>query len=307
MAARPPLITLSYFEVAARTKSFAKAAAELHVTPAAISHQIKALEDYLGVELFIRHHRKVSLTPAGRIALPELSEAFNLIENAVDKVRRYSEERNVITVCAEPLFATKWLVPRLQHFYALHPEAEVRLQASLHSVDKTVMPDFGSSNLRRAGIDIAIRLSYGQYRELQPVALMPLHLVPMAKPGTVEGHQNIENLMSQPLICDRTLACFDQWSGWKEWFAQAGQLDFNPKRALQFSNGLLALEAAMAGHGILLGSPNLLSQELELGKLEILSDQLLDCPQGYFAVKANNAEEDNLPSAFSNWLNSELM
>ncbi len=305
MASRPPLIALSYFEVAARTKSFAKAAAELNVTPAAISHQIKALEDFLGAELFIRHHRRVSLTPAGRVALPELQDAFGLVNEAVEKIRRFAEKDNILTVCAEPLFATKWIVPRLQHFYALHPEAEVRLQASLHSVDKTPQPDFGTANLRRADIDVAIRLSYGSYAELQPIPLMPLDLVPMAKPGLIT-HDATENLSHFPLICDRTLSCYGQLSGWQEWFSERGITDLTGLRTMQFSNGLLALEAALAGQGVLLGSKQLLQQELALGKLEIVVNSPLQCPQSYVAVSATNSTERMLTTAFKQWLVEEF-
>lgn len=305
MASRPPLIALSYFEVAARTKSFAKAADELNVTPAAISHQIKALEDFLGTDLFIRHHRRVSLTAAGRISLPELQEAFGLVNDAVEKIRRFAEKDNVLTVCAEPLFATKWIVPRLQHFYALHPEAEVRLQASLHSVDKTPQPDFGNANLRRADIDVAVRLSYGSYAELHPIPLMSLDLVPMAKPGLL-AHVSAEQLRQVPLICDRTLTCFGQLSGWQEWFAEQGINDINGIKSMQFSNGLLALEAALAGQGVLLGSAKLLQQELAHGKLEILMDSALHCPQSYVAVSATNTAERKLPIAFRRWLEQEF-
>lgn len=173
----PPLIALSYLEAAERTQSFAAAAKELHVTPAAISHQIKALEEHLGVELFVRHHRKVRLTPAAKEALPVLQDGFAALAQAVEQIRAHGEARWIVTVCAEPLFATKWLVPRLHRFYAHCPEAEVRLQASLSSVDSVRGGPVGPAAFRSAGIDLAVRFGYGEYAELDAQHLMAITLL----------------------------------------------------------------------------------------------------------------------------------
>ncbi|MFT5721582.1 MAG: LysR family glycine cleavage system transcriptional activator, partial [Motiliproteus sp.] len=272
----PPLLALSYFEVAARTKSFALAAKELHVTPAAISHQIKALEEYLGVALFVRHHRRVSLTPAAHVALPELHEGFQTLDRAVDKIRSYGEERLIVTVCSEPLFATKWIVPRLHRFYARCPEAEVRLQASLHTVDRTRDNTFGVTNLKRAGIDVSVRLGYGQYRGIESQRLMGLELVPMCAPALAATLSGMDALCGLPLLCDSTLTQFDEPCGWKAWFMQQG-CEIGTLRERRFGNGLLALEAAIAGQGVLLGSRDLQQPELSAGKLVIAFDSPLNC------------------------------
>ncbi|GGB81589.1 transcriptional regulator GcvA [Marinobacterium zhoushanense] len=305
MSRLPPLIALSYFEVAARTKSFAKAAKELNVTPAAISHQVKALEEYLGVELFVRHHRRVSLTPAARAALPELHEGFQVLANAVDKIRLYSEERKVITVCAEPLFATKWIVPRLHRFYAQFPDAEVRLQASLHSVDSCRDSGFGVSQLKRAGIDVSVRLGYGDYEDLELHRMMHLDLVPMCKPG-LSSEAAFMALNSDTLLCDRTLARFEDLCGWREWFRQQGQEELNACKVLQFGNGLLALEAAISGQGVVLGSKELLSTELEAGKLEVLVDRPMRCAQAYYVVSPGLNRERAIAGEFRDWLLGEM-
>ncbi|NVK44016.1 MAG: LysR family transcriptional regulator [Oceanospirillaceae bacterium] len=307
MSRLPPLIALSYFEVAARTKSFAKAAKELNVTPAAISHQVKALEEYLGVELFVRHHRRVSLTPAARSSLPELHEGFQVLADAVDKIRMYSEERSVITVCAEPLFATKWIVPRLHRFYARCPEAEVRLQASLHSVDQARESGFGVSQLKRAGIDVSVRLGYGDYEDLELHRLMNLDLVPMAKPGLVSAGETTELLKPYPLLCDRTLARFEDLCGWREWFRQQDYEDLKSFKVLQFGNGLLALEAAVAGQGMLLGSKDLLQAELEAGKLEVVVERPLQCAQAYYVVSPGLNRERPIAGEFREWVLEETM
>ncbi|MEY8251618.1 MAG: LysR family transcriptional regulator [Colwellia sp.] len=305
MSRLPPLIALSYFEVAARTKSFTKAAKELNVTPAAISHQIKSLEEYLGVELFVRHHRRVSLTPAARASLPELHEGFQILAKAVDNIRLFSEERSIITVCAEPLFATKWIVPRLHRFYARCPEAEVRLQASLHTVDQSRGSAFGVSHLKRAGIDVSVRLGYGDYADLEPQRLMSLELVPMCKPSLASSLENIKSLGEHPLLSDSTLSRFDDPCGWREWLQKQGCEEIKPLKELRFGNGLLALEAALSGQGVLLGMRNLLLPELLSNKLEVVIDRPMLCAQAYYVVSAGLNNERPIAREFREWLLDE--
>lgn len=305
MSRLPPLIALSYFEVAARTKSFAKAAKELNVTPAAISHQIKSLEEYLGVELFVRHHRRVSLTPAARASLPELHEGFQVLAKAVDNIRLFSEERSIITVCAEPLFATKWIVPRLHRFYARCPEAEVRLQASLHTVDQSRGSEFSVSHLKRAGIDVSVRLGYGDYADLEPQLLMSLELVPMCKPGLASNLGDIKSLGEHPLLSDSTLSRFDDPCGWHEWFQEQSFEEISTLKEMQFGNGLLALEAVLSGQGILLGMRDLLIPELLSNKLEVVIDRPMLCAQAYYVVSAGLNNERPIAREFREWLLDE--
>ncbi len=305
MSRLPPLIALSYFEVAARTKSFVKAAKELNVTPAAISHQIKSLEEYLGVELFVRHHRRVSLTPAARASLPELHEGFQVLAQAVDNIRLFSEERSIITVCAEPLFATKWIVPRLHRFYARCPEAEVRLQASLHTVDQSRGSEFSASHLKQAGIDVSVRLGYGDYVDLEPQHLMSLELVPMCKPGLASNLENIQSLDEHPLLSDSTLSRFDDPCGWREWFQEQNFEKTSPLKEMRFGNGLLALEAVLSGQGILLGMKDLLLPELLSNKLEVVIDRPMLCAQAYYVVSAGLNKERPIAREFREWLLDE--
>ncbi|MGM0987466.1 MAG: LysR family transcriptional regulator [Pseudomonadota bacterium] len=305
MSRLPPLIALSYFEVAARTRSFSAAAKELNVTPAAISHQVKALEEYLGVALFVRHHRRVSLTPAARVALPELHEGFETLGRAVDRIRSYGEERMIVIVCAEPLFATKWIVPRLHRFYARCPEAEVRLQASLHTVDRSRESDFGVAELKRAGIDVSVRLGYGHYSGIEPQRLMGLELVPMCAPELVTAVNDVGALCKMPLLCDTTLTRFDEACGWKAWFRQQGA-DTAAFRERGFGNGLLAQEAAIAGQGVLLGSRDLHQAELCAGKLAVLVDSPLSCDQAYYVVSEGEGLERPIARQFREWLLDEV-
>lgn len=300
----PSLTSLSYFEVAARTRSFAAAARELNVTPAAISHQIKALEEYLGVELFVRHHRRVSLTPAAREALPDLHEGFQTLGQAVEKIRSYGEERLTVTVCAEPLFATKWIVPRLHRFYAICPDAEVRLQASLQTVDRARNSAFSVAELKRAGIDVSVRLGYGNYAGIEAQRLMGLALIPMGAPELASRVSGIDTLRQLPLLCDGTLDRFDETCGWKAWFKQQG-LEVGALRELRFGNGLLAQEAAVAGQGVLLGIRDLHQAELSAGKLELVSDRPLSCEQAYYVASAGSSQERSIARQFREWLLDE--
>ena len=305
MSRLPPLIALSYFEVAARTGNFAKAAKELNVPPAAISHQIKSLEAYLGVELFARHHQRVSLTPAARAVLPELHEGFQVLADAVDKIRLFSEEPNIITVCAEPLFATKWIVPRLQRFYARCPEAEVHLQASLHTVDQSRSSAFSVSHLKRAGIDVSVRLGYGDYADLEPQHLMNLELVPMCRPRLTSNLENIQSLAVHPLLSDNTLSRFDDPCGWSEWLQREADVSIKAQKELHFGNGLLALEAALSGQGVLLGMRELLLAELTSNKLEVLINRPMRCAQAYYVVSAGLKNERPIARQFRRWLLDE--
>lgn len=301
----PPLISLSYLEAAARTKSFAAAAKELHITPAAISHQVKALEEYLGVQLFVRHHRRVSLTPAAKAALPGLQEGFTALEEAVDRIRMFGESKWVITVCAEPLFATKWIVPRLHRFYERCPEAEVRLQASLNTIDcnRGLLPS--EESFKRAGIDVSVRLGLGEYPDLDAELLFELEMVPMCSPAVAETRSSPASLLELPLLSDRSLSRFENRPGWREWFKHANVSLNDPLREQLFGNGLLTLEAAVAGQGSILGSVKLLEGELRSGNLSVAFDNPMFCPQAYYVVSPHHNLERPIAKEFRDWLLEE--
>lgn len=302
----PPLIALNYFEVAARLGSFAAAAKALHVSPAAISHQVKALEDHLGIELFERHHRKVVPTRAAKAALPRLQEGFAALVDAVDRMRAHGHERWVITVCAEPLFATKWLVPRLHRYYARCPEAEVRLQASLSSVDAEPGGPVTAAAFQGSGIDLSVRLGYGRYTDLDAAALLELVRVPMCAPGLIERLPTPRALLALPLLVDATLLRGAERSGWSEWLRAANVTPTAPLREQRFGNGLLALEAALSGQGVLLASPALTRAERDAGKLVVAFDQPLCSRLAYHVVCPPASLERPVVAAFRDWLLDEV-
>lgn len=302
----PPLISLAYFEAAARTGSFAAAAKEQHVTPAAISQQIKSLEDLLGVELFVRQHRKVSLTAEAKQALPTLQEGFAAIYAAVDSLRTLGEDRGIITVCAEPLFATKWLVPRLHRFYAKSPEAEVRLQASVNSIDTCRDGPVSEATFRRAGVDLSVRFGYGAYPDLASDRLLEVALSPVCTPELAAQIEVPSDLLRMNLLSDSTSFRSPERFGWTEWLLLAGVSVNRRLREQRFGNGLLSLEAALTGQGVLLTSPHLIQSELKDRKLVTPFAVVLPCAFGYHAVCTHAGLERPIVRQFRDWLFEEV-
>jgi LysR family glycine cleavage system transcriptional activator len=305
----PPLIALSYFEVAARTKSFAAAAKELHVTPAAVSHQIKALEEHIGVELFVRHSKKVSLSAAALAALPALNEGFASLVEAVERMRAHSEAKWTVTVCAEPLLATKWLVPRLHRFYAMWPEAEVRLQASLGSVDTVHSGALTESSFRRASLDLSIRFGLGSYPGLEAHELMQVNLVPVCSSSLADRlpFDTPDQLLSKPLLSDSSPYRGAERFGWTEWFAAFDLGNPKPSRVRSYSNGLLGLETALTGQGILLGIDRIVRPEIKVGKLAVAYHHQIKCPYGYHIVCPTAALDREIVQRFRRWLIDEAV
>jgi LysR family glycine cleavage system transcriptional activator len=305
----PPLIALSYFEVAARTGSFSEAAKLLHVSPAAVSHQVKALESILGIQLFVRHNRKVVLTRAAELALPRLQEGFAALADAVEQLRAHRDDESIITVCAEPLLATKWLVPRLHRFYAAFPDAEVRLQASLGSVDSVVGGPVPLASFQRSGIDVSLRLGFGIHPDLHVSPMFPLVLVPMCAPALLPRLSVPADVLRVPLLCDSTHLRSPARFGWAEWLDQQGIARPTTLREQRFGNGPLALEAAVSGHGVWLASPELTVAEREAGKLCIAFPQAealaLRTPLAYHLTCPPAALERPIVRAFQDWLQLE--
>lgn len=303
-----PLIALSYFAVAARTRSFAAAARELQVTPAAISHQIKALEACLGVELFVRRHRSVDLTRAARTVLPLLQDGFASLADAVAQLRSAADplRASVVTVCAEPLFATKWLVPRLHRFYAHHPELEVRLQASLRSVDGAPPQSLSIASYERAGVDVSIRLGYGDYPQLYSRCLIQQQLVPVVAPELVTRNAPADALLTTlPLLCDGLPHRAPGHPGWREWFRHTGKDMPFPFRERRFDSSVLALEAALAGHGVLLACKDAVRPDIDAGKLRVLCEEAIASPLSYHLVGPHSALDRPPVHAFTDWLLAE--
>jgi LysR family transcriptional regulator, glycine cleavage system transcriptional activator len=249
----PPLSSLRAFEAAARHGSFKEAASELAVTPTAVSHQIRALEEYTGLALFERQVRKVVLTEAGKALYPVLRDGFNVFEAALQRLARPTARRRV-TISTTGAFMAYWLAPRVAGFRALHPDIDLELHAS-----------GGVVELGNGGADLAIRYGRGQYPGMVAEPLFTDRFAPVAVPGL--GIAAPADLERVPLIDFRWERQHPLNPTWENWFAAAG-LAWRPERGvLRFSDEAHAIGAVLAGQGIALLSLELVSAELADGRL----------------------------------------
>jgi len=250
----PPLTALRAFDAAARHMSFAKAAEELNVTPAALSFQIKSLEAHLGQPLFRRLNRAVELTEAGRTLAPGAADGFQALAAAWRAVIRMQDDTG-LTVTAGPAFTAKWLAPRLFHFAQAHPEVELRFSASLRMMD-----------FDRDEIDVAIRFGYGSDPGLYSLKLADEWLTPVMVPEMAALYPTPESLLTAPLLIDETLEYFDPPCDWPAWFRAVGITETPPAGA-RFTQADHAIDATMAGVGVALGRRALVIKDLAEGRL----------------------------------------
>ncbi|MEP4196690.1 MAG: transcriptional regulator GcvA [Aliishimia sp.] len=251
----PPLTALRAFEAAARHMSFAKAADELNVTPAALSFQIKSLEEHLGEPVFRRLNRAVELTEAGRTLAPGCSNAFNLLSEAWSRTLRL-QDAQALNVTAGPAFTAKWLAPRIYDFAQAHPEIELRFSAALRRMD-----------LRRENIDVAIRYGYGPDTGLYSEPLHSEWVCPVMTPALAKEFPTIESLAADaPLIFDESIDFLKTPAGWPEWFATMN-VDFTPRQGPHFSQADHAIDAALSGVGVVMGRRALVVKDIADGRL----------------------------------------
>jgi LysR family glycine cleavage system transcriptional activator len=309
----PPLNALRAFVAAASHLSFATAARELHVTPAAISHQIKGLEEHLGLRLFRRLTRGLELTRAGQALFPKLREGFGRLSEALDEMRAI-EEPGTLAVSAATSFATRWLAPRLHRFVAAHPELDVTINASTRLIDPK-KDDFASGDALSGSpmedADIVVRFGTGAYPGFRVDKLLPVSVTPMCSPRLAEG----KNPGSHPLRVPADLrhhvlihdnVSFDDGGPlWDAWLAKAGIDGFDTSRGLRFSHAMLALEAAAEGMGVALGMPVLAGPDLAAGRLVAPLKLSLPLKFAYYIVSDESAAERSDVAAFRNWLLAE--
>lgn len=298
----PPLTALRAFDAAARHMSFAKAAEELFVTPAALSYQIKSLETHLGVPLFRRLNRAVELTAAGRALAPGVAEGFASFRAARRAVARLADDR-ALTVTAGPAYTAKWLAPRLFRFAEAHPEIELRFVASLRLMD-----------FERDGVDAAIR--FGPYREGDGPGLFsrPLWtdwMIPLCTPELAAGLSRPADLAGRTLLHDDSLA----GAGWRrpapDWPAWLRAAGLSPeavetRRGPRFSHADHALDAAADGAGLALGRLLLAERELVAGRLVAPFPLALPLEATYRFVCPAGLESTPRAAAFLAWLEAEM-
>ena len=257
----PPLNALRAFEAAGRLESLTDAAAELSVTPAAVGHQVKALEDYFEQALFERRYRAIALTEKGRLLLAGLTDGFDRLAESVDAFRALEENRALLVTSATS-FASRWLVPRLDRFHALHPEIDVRLDATQRLVD-----------LRREDFDLGIRFGPGHWDGLEADYLMEEEFIPVASPALLARKP-----VDEPAdLARHTLLHREDSPGpapldWAMWL-QAAEVDgVDADRGLRYGMESMAIQAAVDGHGVALVSNVLAESDIDAGRLVRLFD-----------------------------------
>lgn len=296
MARLPSLDTLRVFSVAARHLSFTKAAEELHLTQSAISHRVRALEEELGVLLFNRLTRKLTLTSAGQALAQRVERAVTDIARAIAGLDEDSEERRLI-VTTLPSVASRWLVPRLPRFQELHPAIELQVIADPIPVD-----------LRSERIDAAIRFGRGAYPGYAVTMLMSDSVFPVCSPRLIANRRptrTVEELFDLPLLHDSSTEGDGSGSEWRSWLAHVGRDDLSCAGGQRFSDARLLIDAAALGLGVALARASLVT--------DLLADGTLICPLrlsaptafAYYLLTLPDAESSAKIIAFRAWLQAE--
>jgi LysR family transcriptional regulator, glycine cleavage system transcriptional activator len=267
----PSLNGLRAFEAAARLLSFTQAAAELNVTQTAISHQIRRLEDQLGIKLFLRHGRSLTLTQEAQDYLSAVRSAFEDLRRATARLHRSGRERR-LTVSTTASLATKWLVSRVAAFQDANPGMEIRITTSTGLVD-----------FRREDVDLAVRYGRGHWPGLRADWLMAERLFPVCSPGLLRGSEPLRlpaDLARHTLL--HTTVYRDDWGLWL--IAAGLPLSIAARRGLTFDLGFMAIQAAVEGLGVALGRLHLVEADIAAGRLVAPFDTVLPQDAGYYVV-----------------------
>jgi len=305
MAGLPPLNALRAFEAAARLLSLKKAAAELNVTPAAISHQIKLLEDFAGRPLLVRKPRAIELTNAARAALPRLSAGFDQLADAARLLREAGPE-STLTVSVAPSFATCWLMPRLHRFLSAEPEVDVRITARTRQSTSVGAQSQREADTWLADADVAVLLSNGQFPGYHVERLVPLSVTPLGSPRLLAGRTLAPtDLREFTLIHDDIGKLFDGHDFWDLWLEATGAASLRLKHGVHFSHTVLALEAAVEGVGIVATLPELARPQLEDGRLVAPFELRVELPYAYFLVAREEALSRASVQTFLAWLRGQ--
>lgn len=294
----PPLNALRAFESAARHLSFKRAAEELNVTPAAISHQIKGLEADLGMPLFRRLNRALLLTDEGQLLLPDIRDGFQSFHRAMERLRARSSE-NVLTVAMAPSFAAKWLVPRLEKFNRAHPELDVRISASMQMVDYDA-----------EGVDIGIRFGKGNYPGFVSELLLQDTAFPVCSPRLLEGEHALnspDELRFHVLLHDESWRLnYESFPNWSMWIAAANIEGVDATRGTRFNMTSDVINAAIEGAGVALGRSSMVEGDLEAGRLVKPFDLDVPVEFAFFVVYREANLQQMKVSAFRDWLREEV-
>lgn len=287
----PPLNTLRVFEAAARHLSFTRAAEELFVTQAAVSHQIKSLEEFLGLPLFWRRNRSLYLTDAGQQYLPVVRQALALIQQGTDELLQ-QDLAGTLSITVLPSFAARWLVPRLGRFIEANPDIDVKILPSNRLVD-----------FYRDGVDVGIRFGLGEYPGLCVHRLMGDRLIAVCAPALLTGEKPLRepsDLRHFTLLQDA-----DELDHFPDWLAMAGVEGLETRRGLFFNDASLVIQAALGGQGVALVREVLVAADLDGGRLVQPFSQSMSIPYEYYLVYPRERTEQPRIRAFREWLLDE--
>jgi LysR family glycine cleavage system transcriptional activator len=306
----PPLNALRAFEAAARHLSFKNAAKELHVTPGAVSHQVKLLEEHLRVPLFRRLTRALELTAEGHSMLPKVREGLDALQAAVERVRS-REEMSALTIVAPPNFAARWLVPRLSGFTKAHPNIEMHIASRQSMVDGR---ENGSVNvpddMRPDNAIVMIRFGSGHYPGAHVDEVFSAVYVPVCSPKLLKGEHALkkpEDLRYHTLLHDDTVIEEGARPSWNDWLQSVGVTDIDATRGPHFSDAALALDAAIEGMGVTLAIKSLLASEIEAKRLVVPFDISAPTGYAYYLVTPEASAENRAVSSFRTWLLEEAL
>ena len=306
----PPLNALRVFEAAARHLSFKEAAVELHITQAAVSHQIKSLEEYLGVQLFRRSGRGVQLTDAARACLPRLREGFDALAAAVELIRERGDSAE-LTITAPPVFAARWLMPRLADFSRREPKVELRVFASSKMVDAGALDSptlVGDLDLRTESSEVQIHLGAGQYAGHRADRLFGVSMAAVAAPDIGREMKTPSDLKNQTLLHDDAMEIVAGGNAWRKWLEAAGVADtVDANRGPRFSTNILSLEAASQKLGVSLALRPLIDADLASGRLcEPFESIEVKPHSAYYLVCPEVIADRPAVAAFRKWLLAQV-
>lgn len=297
MATRlPPLNALRTFEAAARRGGFTSAARELHVTPAAVSHQIKTLESHLDVQLFRRLPRGLEITEAGRQLLPHLTRGLDHFARAVEELGT-GDIAGPLKINTAPSFAALWLVPRLATFVRAYPDIEL-----------CVLAEETAPDLERGEVDIRLPYGMGDYPGLETSLLMREQIFPVCAPSLLNQLQirRFSDLRHHTLLHDVNTGAEEPTMTWRRWLRDAGVSGVDAGRGLKFGNSMLVVEAALRGQGVALGRTWLVGEHLASGRLVRPLKASRPADYAYYAVTTRAGAKRPRVQAFLGWLEVQV-
>lgn len=289
MSTLPSLNGLRAFEAAARHLSFTRAAEELNVTQTAISHQIRRLEDQLGLMLFERHNRALALTREAEAYLPAVRAAFEDLRQATARLQHVSRD-DILTVSTTPSLAAKWLVTRVAAFQNANPNIEVRITTSTHLVD-----------FRREHVDLAVRYGRGNWPGLCAHWLMAEDMFPVCSPDLLRGDKPLRRPED---LAHHTLLHTTTWhEDWQLWLTAAGlPVSLASRRGLTFDQSFMTIHAAIEGLGVALGRTRFVETDIAAGRLVVPFDLMLPANAGFYVVAPQETAGRPNIVLFRDWL-----